>query len=346
MIALAVGDPARAARGAAAPLDRRLDVLGVRLDRRRRRRQPVRRSAGGVPGEPGGRLSWASAWRDTTTVYGPAFTLASEPLAPVAGDSRDAAAWIFKALAAAGAARRALCSPARLARRRALALALVGWNPVLAVHLAGGGHNDALVGALVLAAWRSSAARRARRSAGAAWALAIAVKWMPLVFLALAALAGARTRAAARAGRGLVGAALVVGVVATWRYGLRLAARRSARSPGNAALETSYALPPARAARAPGRRSRSARARRSCVGLRRARARALARRAAARPRACLVLVTTPYLAVWYLAWAVPLAAADEDRRRARRPLSRSARTCCPRRSRSESSLSSSAAGAR
>jgi ABC-type transport system involved in cytochrome c biogenesis permease subunit len=28
--------------------------------------------------------------------------------------------------------------------------------------------------------------------------------------------------------------------------------------------------------------------------------------------ACLVLVTTPYLAVWYLAWAVPLAAADED----------------------------------
>jgi hypothetical protein len=29
--------------------------------------------------------------------------------------------------------------------------------------------------------------------------------------------------------------------------------------------------------------------------------------------ACVVLATTPYLAVWYLAWAVPLAAADEDR---------------------------------
>jgi len=28
--------------------------------------------------------------------------------------------------------------------------------------------------------------------------------------------------------------------------------------------------------------------------------------------ACLVLVTTPYLAVWYLAWAVPLAASEED----------------------------------
>ena len=29
--------------------------------------------------------------------------------------------------------------------------------------------------------------------------------------------------------------------------------------------------------------------------------------------ACLVLATTPYLAVWYLAWAVPLAAIDDDR---------------------------------
>jgi hypothetical protein len=28
--------------------------------------------------------------------------------------------------------------------------------------------------------------------------------------------------------------------------------------------------------------------------------------------ACLVLVTTPYLAVWYLGWAVPLAGADDD----------------------------------
>jgi hypothetical protein len=29
--------------------------------------------------------------------------------------------------------------------------------------------------------------------------------------------------------------------------------------------------------------------------------------------ACLVLLTTPYLIVWYLAWAATLAAADEDR---------------------------------
>src|SRR5207237_1622857 len=35
------------------------------------------------------------AWRNTTSVYGPAFTLASEPLARAAGTSADAAAWIY-----------------------------------------------------------------------------------------------------------------------------------------------------------------------------------------------------------------------------------------------------------
>ena len=49
-------------------------------------------------------LPWmGSDWRDTTTVYGPAFTLASEPLAVIAGDSNEVAAWTYKALAAAAA---------------------------------------------------------------------------------------------------------------------------------------------------------------------------------------------------------------------------------------------------
>ncbi len=30
--------------------------------------------------------------------------------------------------------------------------------------------------------------------------------------------------------------------------------------------------------------------------------------------ACLVLATTPWLAVWYTIWALPLAAAEDDRR--------------------------------
>ncbi|MGB8350495.1 MAG: hypothetical protein WCE47_08700, partial [Gaiella sp.] len=44
---------------------------------------------------------------------------------------------------------------------------------------------------------------------------------------------------------------------------------------------------------------------------------ALAGRARLGAAACLVLATTPYLAVWYLAWAVPLAAPEDDDRLAR-----------------------------
>ena len=127
-----------------------------------------------------------SAWLGTTTVYGPAFTAASEPLAVVAGDSDAVAAWSYKALAAAAALAAALLA-GRLARRRAFAIALVGWNPILAVHLAGGGHNDAWVGALILAALALSASRRAQ-AGGALWILAIAVKWVPALFLALRSL--------------------------------------------------------------------------------------------------------------------------------------------------------------
>ena len=42
-----------------------------------------------------------AAWHDTTSAYGPAFTLASEPVALAVHGSAAAAAWAFKALAAA-----------------------------------------------------------------------------------------------------------------------------------------------------------------------------------------------------------------------------------------------------
>src|SRR5205085_11745037 len=60
------------------------------------------------------------AWRGTTSVYGPAFTLASEPLARVAGTSADAAAWIYKSLAAVAMLAIAFLA-ARLSRRPAFA---------------------------------------------------------------------------------------------------------------------------------------------------------------------------------------------------------------------------------
>jgi hypothetical protein len=106
---------------------------------------------------------------------------------------------------------------------------------------------------------------------------------------------------------------VVVAVLGTWRYGLDWL-RVVGPLADNAVLETSYALP----------------SRLEQLGLPDGAAFALALIAAAtgllflargalrgEPRlgraACLLLATTPYLAVWYLAWAVPLAAADEDR---------------------------------
>jgi alpha-1,6-mannosyltransferase len=249
-------------------------------------------------------------WRDTTTVYGPVFTLASEPLARAAGSSGDAAAWQYKTLAAAAAAAAVLLA-ARLARRRALAAAFVGWNPVLAVHLAGGGHNDAWVGALVLAALALGPAGR-RQWAGAAWVLAIAVKWVPLVFFALRALEARSTRR--RVGHaGLAVAAAAVAAVATWRYGI---AWLSVVEPlaDNAARETSYALPRRlEQLGLPGGVVAAVALAALAAGLALLAREALRGRARLGLSACLVLAVTPYLAVWYLAWAVPLAAADEDR---------------------------------
>jgi alpha-1,6-mannosyltransferase len=249
-------------------------------------------------------------WRDTTTVYGPVFTGISEPVAELSGSSADAAAWLYKSLAAV-ALLAACAAVSRGARRPALAAAFVGWNPVLAVHAAGGGHNDALVGGLAALAV-ALALRRRHDLAGALWVVAVLVKWVPLVFLALSSLA-AWARARPLGWRGVGGAAVVLCGLATWLYGLDWL-RAAEPLAGNAALETSYALP----------------SRLESLGLPHGLALGLAlatlaaglvwlARDAMRGRArlglaaCLVLLTTPYLAVWYLAWAVPIAAPEEER---------------------------------
>jgi alpha-1,6-mannosyltransferase len=261
------------------------------------------------PENPAGPYMGA-AWRDTTTVYGPVFTGVSEPVAAVAGSSSDAAAWLYKSLAALGLLA-ACAAVAASSGRSSLAVAFVGWNPVLAVHAAGGGHNDALVGGLAALAV-ALALRRRHDLSGAVGVLAVLVKWVPLVFLALASLA-ARARARPLGVRGVVGAAVLLSALATWLYGVDWL-RAAEPLAGNAARETSYALP----------------SRLEHLGLPHGVALGVSlaalvtglfwlARDATRGRvrlglaACLVLVTTPYLAVWYLAWAVPLAAPEEER---------------------------------
>jgi alpha-1,6-mannosyltransferase len=252
-----------------------------------------------------------AAWRDTTSVYGPVFTLLSEAVAEVSGSSEDAAAWIFKMLAAGGVLACVLLA-ARLARDRPAAAALVGWNPLLAIHFAGGGHNDSLMIALVLAALVLAAIGR-RGAAAVAWVLAVFVKWVPIVFFGLRAVA-ARASGRRVSHLAFAVAALAVALVATWRYGLDWL-RAFGPLARNAEGQTSYALPH----------------RLEQLGLPQALALTLAgtvlvlglawlAREAHRGQVflgragCLLLATTPWLAPWYTIWALPLAAAEDDRR--------------------------------
>jgi hypothetical protein len=251
-----------------------------------------------------------SMWRGTTSVYGPVFTLASEGHAAAVGESPAAAAWTYKALAAL-AMLALVWLAAGLARRPALAAAFVGWNPLLAVHFAGGGHNDAWMMAFVVAALALAAAGR-RQLAGAAWAFAIAVKWVALVFLPLRAVEA--WRAGRRVGHlGFAAAALCVAALASWRYGtgwldafgpvarnLREGARYSIPSRLES-LGVSHGAAVGLLAGLFGI---------AYLWLLREAWRGRARLGLA---AGLLVVAAPWLVPWYAVWAVPLAAFEEDR---------------------------------
>ncbi|HEX5470128.1 MAG TPA: glycosyltransferase 87 family protein [Gaiellaceae bacterium] len=249
-------------------------------------------------------------WRETTTVYGPAFTLASEGHAAVVGRSPEAAAWLYKGLAAL-AMLVLIFLAARLGRAPAFAAAFVGWNPLLAVHFAGGGHNDAWMMALFVGALALGASGR-RQWAGAAWVGAIAVKWVAVVFLPLRALE-ARATGRQVGHLGFAAAAALVIALATWRYGLHWlgAFGPLAKNLGEGAH---FSIP----------------SRLDSIGLPRDAAIALlatlfglaylwllreAWRGRARLALCagLLLLATPWLVAWYAVWAVPLAAIEEDR---------------------------------
>ena len=250
-------------------------------------------------------------WRDTTSVYGPAFTLASQPVALVAGDSADVAAWAFKTLAAVAAVAAVLLA-ARLARATAFAAAFVGWNPLLAIHLAGGGHNDAWIAAGVMGALALATVGR-RHAAGAVWALAILVKWVPVVFLALWALEARHSRRALGV-LGLAVAALVVAAVAPAEFGLDWLTAFGPLA-ANAGTETTYAFPHRlEQLGVPDAVALGLALAVLALGLAWLGRSALHGRARLAPAALLLLFTTPWLAVWYTAWAVPLAAVEDDGR--------------------------------
>ncbi len=239
-----------------------------------------------------------AAYLHETSAYGPTWTLVSKPSALTS--SPDVAAWMFKTLAA-------LCVLATtwlVARRRAFAAALVGWNPVLAIHFAGGGHNDAMMVALVAVALALGEARRVRW-AGAAWALGALVKWVPLLLLPLRALeARAQGRRVDHVGFAVTAVAVLGVATALWGFHWFHAVGPLAH---DARRETSYALPhrlhlPAwlfllAYAGTYGWLLVQAHRGRARLGL----------------AFALLLPALPYLIVWYVLWPLALSAREDDR---------------------------------
>ena len=244
------------------------------------------------------------AWRDATSVYGPLFTIASEPVALTAGSSADAAAWIYKSLAAL-AMLGIVALTAMLTNRRAFAVALVGWNPLLALHFAGGGHNDAWMALLVMAALALAVVGRRY------WAGAIFIKWIAVVFLPLRALE-ARAQGRRVGHLGFAAAAVLVVVAASVQFGWHWLGAFGPLA-RNANKETQFALPhrltelgvPHDVSLALFAVAFAI----AYVWLARQAWRGRARLGLA---AGFVLLASPYLVPWYAVWALPLAASEDD----------------------------------
>jgi hypothetical protein len=251
-----------------------------------------------------------SRWYETTSVYGPGFTLASDAHARLVGDSPDVAAWTYRVLAALAMVGLVLLA-VHLSPRPAFAAAFVGWNPLLAVHFAGGGHNDAWMMVFVLGALASAASGRLAL-AGVSWAAAIAIKWVPLLFLPLRLLEG-RHQGRRVDHRGFAVAAVVIVAIATIAYGVHWVGAAGPLATNVVQDRARYAIPVRVASLGI---PEGAVAAAFAVGFAVAYVWLLREAWRGRARlgltAGLLLVATPWLLPWYAVWAVPLAAVEED----------------------------------
>jgi hypothetical protein len=244
----------------------------------------------------------ASAWRRQTSVYGPAFTVASSGVAHVTGRSAELSALFFRAIAAC-AALAATVFAAILARRKAYAAAFFGWNPLVALSFAGGGHNDAWMIMLLLAAL-ALVARKRDVGGGTLWVLAAAVKAPALPILLPTLLRSRR-----RVWIGAAAAALVTVTLSTaafgaawltsvWQLHVReahagLPARLEQVGVGEVTAHTlAYVV--------------------LVLGAAWIARRALRKQPTAALGASLLVVTSTWVLPWYSTWPLALAAVEED----------------------------------
>ena len=264
-------------------------------------------------------------WIGATSAYGPLFTLATYPIAwlPV---------WLAVATLKATAALSVLgiaVLVARIAPSRGIsplgAAAFVALNPLVLIHVVGGGHNDGL--AMLLATIGVAATLSAREaSAGAAFVAALAIKPTAALAAPFALLSGARLqpfphltgeKAAIRLANGAAVAALTVGLVAYaafgwhWLDAIGLAGENQHR--------TTHMSVPINFARLTGLDPTAVRATalalygllfiylliRTWRGMDWLRATAWASFA--------LLLATAWLLPWYLIWTLPLVALSRDR---------------------------------
>ena len=154
----------------------------------------------------------SESWRAQPTPYGPAWVAVGAVPALVAGRSARRAELGYRVLALAAV----LAAIVLVARRTrsAGAVAFLGWSPLLALHFAGGGHSDAVMMVLVLAA----VAAGTRRVGGGLWPLASAFKPFPPILVPLE-LAKRRLDVGARWWVGLVASTVAVAALATGFFG-------------------------------------------------------------------------------------------------------------------------------
>ncbi len=245
-------------------------------------------------------------WQQKRDVYGPVFTLAAAGDAKLAGSSAGAAERLYRLLAAL-AALGVSALAAVASKRPSFAAAFVGWNPLVALHFAGGGHNDALMAAFMTGALALAAVGR-RQAEGAAWVFAASVKVVPLVFLPLRLL-----EQRGRFGwRGLGVASVGVSTIAFVAYGYHWL---TIFSPVANQLRSSSSLGlPYWASRLgfPERYARDGLVLGFVVAYAWLAWQAWRGRARLALASCLLLLATSWLQPWYAIWALPLAAIEED----------------------------------
>ena len=259
-----------------------------------------------VPGryarDPATRIASAQ-WRTETEDYGPGWVGLGTLPALAAGSSHARAEWLYRVLAAAGV----LAAVAVVARRTrsSSAVAFLGWSPLLALHFAGGGHNDAwLAVALVLAVAAGDSA-----GGGLAWAVGASLKSVPVILLPLE-LARARFRFSRRFWAGLVGGGLAIAAVSTAFFGVRWVGAAAVGAHSASPIGGVHFLTEA------GLRHRDAVALGGLVFV--AVYAVLLRQAWVNGRARLSLAATALcfcsslLRPWYAIWPVALAAVEED----------------------------------